>query len=222
MPSPTSTQYLEGTEVTQAEYDNAVRMVRIYAKRWFRSLTPRPTLGFDEIEHEAEVATFKAARRFQREQGFAFNSYALTYGFGAVRQFVTDWARGHLPRKRWEHYGWLLKRGQFEVDALPPWDNAAWSLEHPVSINNGCDGEALRLKDMICAPGRFEDEITTRDAVQSVLGKLRPKHAQAMRRVYLDGKSTEEVAAELGVTRQAVNVNLQRGRAKFRELYGEL
>jgi RNA polymerase sigma-70 factor (ECF subfamily) len=69
------------------------------------------------------------------------------------------------------------------------------------------------------APDRGAD-IERRDEITRALGSLPPLHRQVLVLKYLDDRSVDEIAGELGRTRVQVQSLLQRARAGLREALG--
>jgi RNA polymerase sigma factor (sigma-70 family) len=64
-------------------------------------------------------------------------------------------------------------------------------------------------------------DIDRRDEVTRALGNLPPLHRQVLVLKYLDDRSVEEIAEELGRSRVQVQSMLQRARAGLRHELGE-
>lgn len=68
----------------------------------------------------------------------------------------------------------------------------------------------------LMAVGEEPDRVEQRDEVIRALGRLSPLHRQVLVLKYLDGRSVEEIAAELGRSRVQVQSLLQRARDGLR------
>jgi len=66
-----------------------------------------------------------------------------------------------------------------------------------------------------------DDEVERRDEVVRALGRIPVLHRQVLVLKYLDGRSVEEIAAELGRTRVQVQSLLQRARDGLRRELGQ-
>ena len=76
----------------------------------------------------------------------------------------------------------------------------------------------------VVADAAVEDrnvDVERRDEVTRALGALPPMHRQVLVLKYLDDRSVEQIAEELGRTRVQVQSMLQRARAGLREELGE-
>ncbi len=66
-----------------------------------------------------------------------------------------------------------------------------------------------------------DDDVERRDEVTRALGTLPPLHRQVLVLKYLDDRSVEEIAGELGRSRVQVQSLLQRARAALRQALGD-
>jgi RNA polymerase sigma-70 factor (ECF subfamily) len=66
-------------------------------------------------------------------------------------------------------------------------------------------------------PNDVDGDVERRDEVTRALGALSPLHRQVLVLKYLDERSVEEIAAELGRSRVQVQSLLQRARVGLRE-----
>jgi RNA polymerase sigma-70 factor (ECF subfamily) len=65
--------------------------------------------------------------------------------------------------------------------------------------------------DDILATERFEESLTARMDVESLLSTLSPKQARAISDTHIDGKSVAEAAAAAGIGESDVKVSVHRG-----------
>ncbi|MBZ0231697.1 MAG: RNA polymerase sigma factor [Deltaproteobacteria bacterium] len=68
------------------------------------------------------------------------------------------------------------------------------------------------LRDSIRPGGDASDAPVTAEAAATLLGRLAPRHRDALRTVFLDGGSLGELAAREGITRNAAAVRVHRAR----------
>lgn len=64
---------------------------------------------------------------------------------------------------------------------------------------------------------RTPEQQRLRDSVDEVLAKLHPKYQELLRAYYWERQTLEEMAAERGITRQAVHQQLETAKRKFRK-----
>jgi RNA polymerase sigma-70 factor (ECF subfamily) len=60
------------------------------------------------------------------------------------------------------------------------------------------------------------------ELIASALDRLEPRHAEVLRRKYIEGESLEAIAGGLGLKPATVGTLLHRARDRFREAYGRL
>ena len=77
------------------------------------------------------------------------------------------------------------------------------------------------LPEAIAVEASFGDAVIAASAVEKLLGRLRPKHAEAIRLVNIDGLSIEEAAAASGQSESLVKVNIHRGMQQLMKLIEE-
>jgi RNA polymerase sigma factor for flagellar operon FliA len=90
----------------------------------------------------------------------------------------------------------------------------------PCSVDE-TDGEGelvhvLMDADAIC-PARSAESDDTNASVQAALGRLAPNHAQVLRRYYLDDATLDDIASELGVSKERVRQIREAAEKKLRE-----
>ena len=73
---------------------------------------------------------------------------------------------------------------------------------------------AVDLPDDL-AVGDHESAVTSASVLASLIGHLKPAHAQAIRLVKLQGYSIEDASRETGQSVAAVKVNVHRGLARL-------
>ncbi len=90
-----------------------------------------------------------------------------------------------------------------------------------LSINPGTmtfdDWEQAELPETLYPTQLDSDQLQLRDEVDQVLDKLSPKHQELIRSYFWERLTLEEMAAERGVTRQAVHQQLQTALKAFRK-----
>jgi RNA polymerase sigma factor (sigma-70 family) len=77
------------------------------------------------------------------------------------------------------------------------------------------------LPDMLSVEPSFGDAVLAASSVEKLLARLRPKQAQAIRLVKVDGLSIEEAAAATGQSESLVKVNIHRGMQQLMKLIEE-
>jgi RNA polymerase sigma-70 factor (ECF subfamily) len=80
-------------------------------------------------------------------------------------------------------------------------------------------GAAAGAADPPAAP---PDRGPDADLVALALDDIEPRHAEVLRRKYLEDESLETIAGALGLNVHTVGTLLHRGRERFREVYGRL
>jgi RNA polymerase sigma-70 factor, ECF subfamily len=76
-----------------------------------------------------------------------------------------------------------------------------------------------RIYSLAKTPEDKLDEIITKEKVQEVLDKLRPKYSTALKLKYLKGFSVEQVAQKMGISFKATESILFRARKEFALVY---
>ena len=81
------------------------------------------------------------------------------------------------------------------------------------------DGEALHaIADLEAAcPARSAESDDTHASVRAALDRLAPRHAHVLRRYYLDDATLDDIAAELGVSRERARQIREAAEQKLRE-----
>lgn len=79
-------------EQEQLVLDN-MRLVHYLARKLAPRLSGGNSYDYEDLVGEGQIALIKAARRFDPDKGFKFNTFAGTYIDGAMRKFLSE----HVP-----------------------------------------------------------------------------------------------------------------------------
>ena len=190
----------------------------------------------DDLASAGKLALIEALLRFDgpREQ-------ALAYCFVRVRGAVLDELRHLDPLSRHTRAQLTLVRRaaaalERQLGRAPTVNelsavtgvasNAIAELERIANATRPCsvdqtdsDGEALHmLADVEAAcPARTAESIDTHASVRAALDRLAPNHACVLRRYYLEDATLEDIAADLGVSKERVRQIREAAEKKLRE-----
>lgn len=139
-----------------------------------------PGADVDDLIQEARIALLKAAQAFHPEQGTKFSSFASAI----INNRLRDLYKSRIARSAHE----------------------GGSLDEEV----GEDGDTRQSLTPDAAPSEPlpVERSETAKITEEEVAKL-PDRPQAIVRAFMAGKSGEEIAASMGVTRQAVNQSLK-------------
>ncbi len=105
----------------------------------------------------------------------------------------------------------------FSLESLAHLDQLALAAEACSAEETGEDGELMHsLVDAGACPARTAESDDTTASVQAALGRLAPTHAHVLRRYYLDDATLEDIAAELGVSKERVRQIREAAEKKLR------
>lgn len=79
-------------EQEQLILDN-MRLVHYFARKLAPRLADGNSYDYEDLVGEGQIALIKAAKRFDPDKGFKFNTFAGTYIDGAMRKFLSE----HVP-----------------------------------------------------------------------------------------------------------------------------
>ena len=208
--------------------ESHVRLARSLARRFAHHGEPA-----DDLEQVAMLALVKAAKRFDPERNTRFATYATSSILGELKRHFRDktWML-RVPRPVQELYlsvkqmrdelthelGTTPTNGQIAerlgvpesavLDAMRAGDNF-W----PASLD-GRNGEDAVTEVPVTDPSY--DQCLDRLQVQGSLPSLDHRERTVLKRVYFDGSTQREVAAELGVSQMQVSRLLAQSINKLR------
>lgn len=164
-----------------------------WALRCARSARPAGILDREDLDSYALIGLWKAALRFQEDQGAAFRTYALHMIRGEI---------GHAYRDQSEVPGWAWEQGvRFQR----------------VSLDSAFDDEGDREK-MACLA--VEQEMDGRIEAERLLSKLDPRTRRIVWAV-ANGYSRADCARELGISCNYAGLLYNRGIGKLRAISGK-
>jgi RNA polymerase sigma factor FliA len=107
----------------------------------------------------------------------------------------------------------------FSPDALAQLEQLA-NATHACSLDaTDADGESLHALpdvDAVC-PAHSAESDDTHTSIRAALDRLAPKHAHILRRYYLDDATLDDIAAELGISKERVRQIREAAEQKLRE-----
>lgn len=186
-------------QITKLELTNAQQWARVRARTVARS-QPHWVDG-EVLENEAALALERARATYDRRQGVAFNTWVGAVVNRALADEIrrqSPWTRNQRRDRRENMAAGLEPEGWM----LPPIPLCA-----PAETGEE-DGAAL--EDTLPGP----DNWGTTDAallVPQLLAQLEERRAEVVRRYYLEGESSAQIAASLGVS--VARVQQLRGQA---------
>lgn len=110
----------------------------------------------------------------------------------------------------------LIQAGQRAVSAA----NHADKRHHGIPVSERHTGANFAKFWYCVVDPSFEDHVVERLALHHILPELQPQHQRALLALAATG-NYQDAAALLGVTKNTFNTWIQRGRARFRELWHE-
>ena len=224
------------TPPTLADHDEQARLVDDYMNlarslaRRFRHRGERP----EDLEQVAVLALIKAAGRYQPERG-AFGPFAASSIVGELKRHFRDrmWMM-KVPRSLQEmHLAVQAAREELThaIGASPTVDDIASHLGvseeevlaamevadtcWPASLDRpGRDGDDPAI--LVAAVGDGFESSLDRRLVRDALPLLSPTERLMVVRLYFEGRSQRQVAAELGVSQMQVSRLMTKVLAKLR------
>ncbi|MBL9202155.1 MAG: sigma-70 family RNA polymerase sigma factor [Opitutaceae bacterium] len=105
------------------------------------------------------------------------------------------------------------------VDAVAQLEQLAAAAQAASLDATDADGEALHaIADLEAAcPARSAESDDAHASVRAALDRLAPRHAHVLRRYYLDDATLDDIAAELGVSRERARQLREAAEQKLRE-----
>ena len=189
----------------------------------------------DDLEQVAMIALMRAAGRYRPEKGFVFATYATASILGELKRHFRDrtWAM-RVPRSVQETY-LAVKNARDELGqqlgasptvpqiaahlgvsdeavlmAMEAGDNySPMSLDVPAR-----DGDGSGIEPRVDDPGL--DLALDRHQLELALPRLDHQEMLLVRRLYFDGYTQKQVAAEIGVSQMQVSRLAGRALAKLR------
>lgn len=161
----------------------------------------------DDLYQEATIALWSANENYDSTQG-EFHPYAIILMKTAMLKYITNNSRTiRVPANKVFS---TLKEGT--------------SLQPTLSLDYAINDEETTLNDII----GNEDEDNTLDdhqlAIRSDLSKhlsqLKETHRNIIIARHIEGKTLEEIAKEMNITREAVRLQYERGMKQIRDMYG--
>lgn len=107
----------------------------------------------------------------------------------------------------------------FDTDELAQLERLATAANVTSTDATDADGENLHAlidADAAC-PACSAESGDTHDAVRAALTRLAPNHAHVLRRYYLDDATLDDIAVELGLSKERVRQIRERAEKKLRE-----
>ncbi|HET6964430.1 MAG TPA: sigma-70 family RNA polymerase sigma factor [Acidimicrobiales bacterium] len=189
----------------------------------------------EDLEQVAMMALMRAAGRYRPEKGFAFATYATASILGELKRHFRDrtWAM-RVPRSVQETYLAVKNArdalGQ-QLGASPTVPQIATYLGvtdeavlmameagdnyTPISLDVPAkDGDGAGIEPPVEDPGL--ELALNRRQLERALPRLDPQEMLLVRRLYFDGWTQKQVAAEIGVSQMQVSRLVARALAKLR------
>lgn len=162
----------------------AWRYARMYSRQGL-------TAGFDDFLSAAHLGLVIAARKFDPTRGVTFYTYAFQWMDSKLQRVVMEekrqsgWAYNHLKKDR--------DSGESGMERLVRVDQ--WPVDKD-------DGHALDVAAPLANP---RDEYDVEDRRRIVMASARNQRERVILQGRLQGKHLEDIAAEIGLTRQRVH-----------------
>jgi RNA polymerase sigma-70 factor (ECF subfamily) len=171
------------------------RLLRHIGARLPASL--RPLVDAEDILEQTYVMAFRALGQFQPRSERAFYRWLVTVGENQLRDAIKAQRRKKRGGKRQR-------------------------VQRAPSEQTTTKGELL---DRVCGDDRSPSTVAARNegvrALQVALARLNDDYRQVLRLSYLEAKSLDEVADEMGRSKDAVRGLLYRARQKLRDAMGQ-
>lgn len=107
----------------------------------------------------------------------------------------------------------------FAPDTIAQLERLATAAQACSADETDADGEQLHTlvdADAVC-PARSAESVDSHASVRAALDRLAPNHARVLRRYYLEDATLDEIAAELGVSKERVRQIREAAEKKLRE-----
>ncbi|MDJ0520640.1 MAG: RNA polymerase sigma factor [Planctomycetota bacterium] len=186
---------------------------------------PRP---LDALLIRAQQGDARAFQRMRRRFEPALVNFVRSYvrgdddtAFDVVQEtFTVAWHKIDQIRDGEHLKPWLYRVARFKAITFlrrrGPKGRAMHSLDY--AADNGADYPDPSLQDPLRMAMTREATSPWLAALRAAIGRLPPLYVPVLRLYHLEGLSTKEVAAMLGLSLTTVKMRLMRGRAHLRRL----
>jgi len=230
-PDATPQQQRSGVRARQRLVQGNMRLAVNIARGLFKRLPPGCALGMEDLIQESMLGLNTAALKFDPERGFAFSTYATWWCRQAVSRAIEVHGRTiRLPNnaltmvRRWRYRDpidqsvadFAAEHDYTTAEVVRILNSAALtdvkSLDFHTRLN---DSEGSTLLDLVAAEA--EDPLAGTDEAMAIaaLEAALPEELELLERSVVLGERTTAIAADLGVSRQAVNDQLKRARNRL-------
>ncbi len=170
-----------------------VAFARVVARRLSRTLPAYA--DFDALESDALLGLVLAARSFDPTRGVAFTTYAAKRIHGAMLDGLRD------------------RQGCRRGDSPP----AVFSLD---ALFSSADGRTTSLADLLAGDEEpVGAAMERRDTIQQLLRQIDGRSRELLSEHYLEGRSQEDIARDLGLTASRVSQRIGAARRQLRETF---
>lgn len=180
------------TDVFPALWACTAPLARAVARRYEGAADRNGGLDMDDLCQLAAIGVWEAAKQYDPAREAKFSTWFPYYIRSRIRRALT----------MYRHC----------VDNMP-----TAALDAPLE---GFDGEATLLDTIADEAATSPDEAVEREDMRRILHqameKLREEERDALRLVYMEGKTYEEAAAQMGVTHATVSGCIVSGKRKLR------
>ena len=184
----------DGTPLPYQEWRLTVRNLRLVL--WMARRSPRMGMELADLVQEGAIGLMTAARRYDRDHGTRFTTYAFYW----IRQAMQRGLHNQCNLIRWPV--WIAPR--LISACIDEQHDGLTAGERPVEFA-GCYLEYLSLEQADPVDALAREEISA--AIHAALDDLRPQHREViLRRFGIDRESEtlEEVGQSYGVTRERI------------------
>lgn len=186
--------------------------------RYLMSVAMLRGLGYADACDAVSVSMLKAIETFKPEGGANFKTWAVTM-LNQVGWKEVNRLRCPVTKTVGRGNGGEVEA--FSLDA--PIDNDRTNADRfEAEGNTGFEATLLQedsepVMDFANDNGDEDGDEDSKAIVLDAINQLPEKQAYAIRANLLEGKTCEQIGRELGVTKQAVNLNIQKGLATLRK-----
>lgn len=238
-PSPSAEQVAAGQRARAKLIEANLRLVIHVAKKYGSRLTGK-NLDMGDLLQEGTIGLSRAAEKFDPTKGFKFSTYAhwwIRQGITralhqtsdvirlpchqherrsayatALRAFATE--HGHQPNKA------ELEHLRSQIYSPSQWEAARPHLKPVLSLDYSVleDGESIGAIIPSDAPGPDEilEERELGEVADRLLACLDERSARVLRLRYMEGKTLDEIGAELSISRERVRQVVRTAISKIR------